>query len=317
VSVRSSNGLALVAQRARWRLALVAALLLAAGFAVGAALGREASSKTVGTIVFQSDRAGDVEIYTMRADGSGAKRLTRSRGLDVVPAWSPNGRKIAFTSERDGNREVYVMNADGSKQRRLTHNPRRDLFPTWSPDGQSVAFVREGKRSTFEGPIYIIRADGGGERELTKAGGADCCLAWSPDGNWIAYVSHRLEISLLRSDGSTSKQLTRNRVGDCCPAWSPAGSKIAFASERAGDSRFKIYVMNADGTRQKRVSSFLGIRPSFSPNGKRLAFSGLPPGARMTSKSIEIYVTGATGGSTQRLTRTKAEDAFPQWRPTR
>jgi TolB protein len=209
------------------------------------------------------------------------------------------------------------MNSDGSKQRRLTHNPARDLFPTWSPDGHTIAFVRESKPGTFAGPIYIVRADGGGERKLTKTRGADCCLAWSPDGKWIAYVSDDLEISLLRADGSTSKRLTRNSVGDCCPAWSPTGKRIAFASARTGNARFKLYVMNADGTRQTRISSLLSIEPAFSPTGRRLSFTGIPPGAHLSSKRAEIYVTGANGGRPHRLTRNTAQDASAQWRPTR
>ncbi len=265
-------------------------------------------------IVFQSDRDGNLEIYTMNGDGRGVTRLTRNGARDVVPAWSPNGRKIAFTSSRDGNRELYVMNADGSDQRRLTHDPARDLFLTWSPDGRRIAFVREGKRGTFAGPIYVVSADGSGERKLTKTRGADCCLAWSPDGEWIAYVSDDLEIYLLKSDGTRKKRLTRNKAGDCCPAWSPTGRTIAFASDRDGNE--KIYLMNADGTGQTPISSLLSIRPAFSSDGRRLAFEGLPRSARLSNKSTEIYVIKVDGGGQRRLTRNAAEDAFPSWRPT-
>ena len=47
-----------------------------------------------------------------------------SPGLDVRPAWSPDGSRIAFTSNRDGNYEIYVMNADGSNPRNVTVAPR-------------------------------------------------------------------------------------------------------------------------------------------------------------------------------------------------
>jgi Tol biopolymer transport system component len=266
-------------------------------------------------IVFQSDRDGNLEIYTMNADGRGVRRLTKNRARDVVPAWSPDGRKIAFTSSRDGNRELYVMNADGSGQRRLTHDPAKDLFPTWSPDGHTIAFVRESQGGTFAGPIYVVNADGSGERKLTETRGADCCLAWSPDGEWIAYVSDDLEIYLLKPDGSGKKRLTRNKASDCCPAWSPTGRTIAFASNRKrGGGNFEIYIMNTDGTGQTKISSLLSIRPAFSPDGRRLAFEGLPPAARLSNKSTEIYVINVDGGGERRLTRNAAEDAFPSWR---
>jgi Tol biopolymer transport system component len=52
---------------------------------------------------------------------------------DGVPAWSPDGTRIAFESERDGNLEIYVMNADGSGVTRLTNDPASDSTPAWSP----------------------------------------------------------------------------------------------------------------------------------------------------------------------------------------
>ena len=68
----------------------------------------------------------------MNADGSGQTRLTTTMPIDAsLPAWSPDGSKIAFTSFRDGEGEIYVMNADGSAQARLTNNAVRDEDPAW------------------------------------------------------------------------------------------------------------------------------------------------------------------------------------------
>ena len=76
---------------------------------------------------------GNTEVYVINADGSGQRRLTRSPREDFVPAWSPDGRKIAFVSRRDGNAEIYVMNTDGSEQRNLTRSPADDGLVAWSP----------------------------------------------------------------------------------------------------------------------------------------------------------------------------------------
>ena len=67
----------------------------------------------------------------MNADGSGQRWLTLTAWR--IPAWSPDGRRIAFESVRDGNGEVYVMNADGSGQRNLTRSPADEGWFAWSP----------------------------------------------------------------------------------------------------------------------------------------------------------------------------------------
>src|SRR5262249_30813434 len=76
-------------------------------------------------IAFGSSRDGNFEIYTMNADGTNARRLTHSHGLDMRPCWSPDGSCIAFTSNRDGRYQIYVMKADGSDVRRISDNPER------------------------------------------------------------------------------------------------------------------------------------------------------------------------------------------------
>src|SRR5262249_46095477 len=70
-------------------------------------------------IAFTSDRDGNCEIYTIRADGTELTRVTRHPAIDRCPKWSPDGRWIAFTSNRDGNNEVYLVRPDGTGLRNL------------------------------------------------------------------------------------------------------------------------------------------------------------------------------------------------------
>ena len=70
-----------------------------------------------------------------RARSTSSRRATV--GENWLPAWSPDGTRIAFSSTRDGNSEIYVVNRDGSNVRRLTNHPGIDITPTWSPTGHA------------------------------------------------------------------------------------------------------------------------------------------------------------------------------------
>ena len=88
-------------------------------------------------IVFESDRDGNREIYTMNADGTNVVRLTNHTAPDFDPAWSPDGSKIAFASERDAinpsESDIYVMDADGTNVVRLTSDAVTDTkAPSWA-----------------------------------------------------------------------------------------------------------------------------------------------------------------------------------------
>ena len=162
-------------------------------------------------IVFTSVRDGNWEIYSMNADGTGVKRLTRNSGRhtpsDGWARWSPDGTRIAYMSdtERHGTFSIYVMNADGGGRLRLTPEP-----PSRSQDNEYPA--------------------------------------WSPDGSRIAYVSPRTGLHVMSSDGSGKKALAAPREGDkrqavatcdSSTSWSPDGKTILFAVEKSaapGDS---------------------------------------------------------------------------------
>ncbi len=173
-----------------------------------------------GRIAFASSKDGDsMEIYVANGDGSGARKLTRTRNaVNISPRWNPKtGREIAFISDRGGSPQVYLIDADGANERPLLSLGGHMDSPAWSPDGRFIAFTWDGGGSFH---IYVADIASGQTLRLTRDGRNES-PAWSPDSRHIAFQSNRTgrwEIWAMHVDGSEQRQLTR--AGGRSPSWS-------------------------------------------------------------------------------------------------
>jgi Tol biopolymer transport system component len=302
------------------RTAFALALICTGGLAGGVSPALGAFPGDNGKIAFDSDRDGDIDIWTMSPRGGNLVNLTANSGaFDGLSSWRADGRRLAFMSDRrtatnlEGDTEIFVMNADGSNQRQITFNAFDDEHPAWSPDGKRIVFARDFDPivGQFDEDLFTMDADGTNEKNRTNTPGVnEFEPVWSPTGRTIAFASDRDgdgEIYRMRPNGSGVRQLTFNALNDEFPDWSPDGRRIAFFGER--DGNFDIYTMRADGGKQTRLTfdaAFDGL-PVWSPDGRQLTFASDRDG------NDEIYTMRADGSHQVNRTSNAAFDNGPDW----
>ena len=115
--------------------------------------------------------------------------------------------------------------------------------------------------------IFVMPSEGGAPRQLTWHSGHELPFGWSPDGQHIAFGARRnspnYEIFTVNAGTFKTELICQDYASMRYPRWSPDGSKIAFTTDRDGND--EIYVMNADGSNQTRLTNNEGddISPSW------------------------------------------------------
>ncbi len=318
-------------------LALVCACSSGSGDSEGDSCTGEVAATPLDTtdhpIVFASARDGTADLWLIKEDGSGAMKLTSDcPGDELLPSWSPDGAQIAYrgTNAEDANGDIFVMNADGTGQRQLTHTDDvNEMAPTWSHDGRRILYGVP--RDDETGFTYVMNADGTHQRKLT-----DVIAMWasySPDGERILYVGANetlddMQIAVMDADGTGHTRLADDKVATPSEAsWSPDGRLIAFVSP-SGTYASKdpvvwnedIFVMNADGTNVRRVTSTEGNDhwpPAWSPDNTHLVYTadGTPlDGRGGEDYNGELIMVNLKTGKKTPLTDHDSYDGFPDWR---
>ncbi len=281
-----------------------------------------AQSPRNGLIAFADREAGDpspalhgVEIYTIHSDGTKRKRLTDSAGANFLPAWSPDGKRIAFMSTRTGVPEIWVMNADGGKQRQITLGGGTSI-PSWHPSGEQIACVSHGQ-------IWLIDADGGNPRQLTGVG-RNHVPSFSPDGERISFWRGDQrgygQIWTMKADGTDQKQLTQPRVDAYTPRGSSANASCWLFSDRITywsgiEHRYgQVWVMDADGGNATQLTDsaapISNDNPVWSPDGEQILFDTSRDGRPA------IYAMDADGGNQRPVVpNLRFLPGRPTWQP--
>ncbi|HLV59968.1 MAG TPA: Tol-Pal system beta propeller repeat protein TolB [Fredinandcohnia sp.] len=260
---------------------------------------------------------GAKEIWIADFDGKNASPVTQTRGISLLPTWSPSGNEIAYTFFKKslqyphGHPQVWKANLLTGKTSVLVSGGDLNTGAAWSPDGTKIAFTmsRDGNPD-----IYVVNADGSGLRRLTREPSTEASPCWSPDGKRIAFVSDRHgtpQIFVMDADGGNVERITRQGNYNQTPAWSPRGDEIAFT---ARDERyaFDLFVVNVETKEIRRLTQDQGNNqhPTWAPNGRLILFTSDRDGGKA------LYVGSADGRVQRRISpRDGAEYTDPAWGP--
>jgi len=220
------------------------------------------------------------EIYVVRRDGTGLRRLTNEQGVAGSPAWSPDGANIAFyqapiseagplvrlrsgCDERSGacgTTQVAVLELATGNTRVLTDGPGAKLSPQWMNDTVIGYVDLDGLRFTdgTRGPVGDFQH-------------AD----WSRDARQVIF--HRDlggELPTFRPVYSRDPQFNLIRTG-LFPHYAPDGMRMTINSAAAGIEHNSILIMNPDGSQRSLLfddPERSALAPVWSPRGDRIAF---------------------------------------------
>lgn len=163
-------------------------------------------------IIFTSTKDGDLDLYSMKLDGTNVKRLTNTLGYDGGAYYSPDSKMIVWranhpTTDQDKadylallkqhlvrptKMEIWVAKADGSDARQVTRNGAANFAPFFTPDGKRIIFssnMDDPQKRKFE--LYMIGIDGTGLERISYGDQFDAFPMFSPDGKKLLWASNR------------------------------------------------------------------------------------------------------------------------------
>jgi hypothetical protein len=196
-------------------------------------------------------------VWTVRADGTGARRIIDTAGGRV--SWSPDGSKLAVLRKKDGVQQLYVVDVATGYAQRMTTSATRVEDPSWSPDGTRIAICIEKGTGNWQIDLVDPASPGTAPQRVTDLPRPALDPVWSPDGKRFAYTSGNPgqgtqgDIRVVGTDGRGDRALVATPAHEMDPDWSPDGTWLAFV--RGPVTTPTIWAIRADGTGERKLST--------------------------------------------------------------
>ncbi len=241
--------------------------------------------------------------------------------LLMTGCFSLGGQPIVFVSEAGGKGELFLLDPENRATTLISDNLVGDHSPRWSPDGGQVAFL-SGKSGATNISVY----DRGKKtvRTLITNAGVTHPPVWSPESDALAFVSPRHGSPEIYSVGTARDndlieviKVTANDLDEQLGDWHPDGEWIVFSDTGSGGGAGPgLWLRNAKGVDQIRLTVGNDTGASWSPDGQRVAF------VRKADSHEDIYALAPGSGGNWRgdvreipLARGPVSDRSPAWSP--
>src|ERR1017187_2856725 len=268
--------------------------------------------------------------------------LTSYPGMELEPAFSPDGSSVAFSwqADKEDASHIYTKQLGADKPVQLTDGPVNDCSPAWSPDGRLIAFYRYHSGSKSE--VFVTPAAAGPATKVAEAyvvisSQPRPFLTWTSDGasrvisdaegsGPVASApsepasggGHPSGLFLLSYSTGRRRQLTfppSGSIGDGAPAFSPDGHSLAFARSTSLGLG-EIYVLPlwpelAPAAEPRRLTSggHFATSPAWTMDGREILFAtGQFGGPDLVQSSL--WRIAANGGSAPRRLEFAGDSAF-------
>jgi len=216
------------------------------------------------------------DIYIKRVSGTALTQLTNDPANDVMPTFSPDGKRVAFASDRTGNWDIYMVDITGGQAVQLTNDTTHDLYPSFSPDGKQLVYCTHGAQSG-QWELVVIDVENPAVKRFIGYG---LFPDWSPQDNRILFQRARERgtrwfslwtVELVNGEGVRPTEIAvSSNAAAITPTWSPDAKHIAFSTIVAPDSdtssqptQADIWIINSDGSGRSNLtnSKFANLHP--------------------------------------------------------